>query len=265
MFALTNPEPWTGEEVHRLAIQLNEAAAIGVPHGYLASAEDRRQNGALLAKVEEGAVLDAQASAAYRRAYQAILAENQSFLARFDAELSVLRDHAPDIANNDGGAGIPGRHDHHDLSARRNFSGLLSSLQSLDEAKGIAAGQQRIVTATRAYKDLVDLISHLGVAPHTVSVPYKPAPKPWPDARLGNSFEAMLAAFKEAQFEPVNSPAYWAAIDRGIAAYEALILAVQERIVERLQPWERRFSGRFLSPQTLAPPVTLDRVLRKRP
>jgi len=37
----TNPEPWTPAEIKKITIGLNEAAAIGVPHGFLMGKAER--------------------------------------------------------------------------------------------------------------------------------------------------------------------------------------------------------------------------------
>ncbi|MFZ1682095.1 MAG: hypothetical protein WAT70_13835 [Rhizobiaceae bacterium] len=265
LMAATDPVPLEAARVHRIARQMNEAAAIAVPHGYLMDEALRAQNRALLSRVEHGDVLDADASALYRGVIQAVLLANQAFLARFDRELTVLADHAMHRPNNARGHGIAGRHDHHDLSARLNFAALLAELAALDEAAGWPGAPRRILAAARAWKDLADIVGHLGVSAHSVSVPYEPPPAPWPDQDLGGRFEAMLMAYKQAQAEPVNSPAYWQSMDSALDACAAMILAVQVRIVSRTRSWERRLSGHFLSPQTLATPVELDRPLRPRP
>ncbi|MCA0423456.1 MAG: hypothetical protein LCH61_09050 [Proteobacteria bacterium] len=257
----TSPESIPKPDIRTLATGLNEAAAIGVPHFYLLSDDERKANGALLARVEAGEPLDAADSAAYRRVFQNVLFQSQKFLSRFDAELTVLDNHAAHAPNNVAAEGITGHHDHHDVSARLNFAAMIENLRQLSGADSTFA---RIRLANVVQKDLVDLISHLGVAPHTVSVAYVPPAEPWSDPALGAIFEAMLVAFKAAQFEPIHSPAYWAAIDRALDLYADLIFAVQGRVQAATSPLERRISGRFLSPQTLAPPVDLDRPRRKR-
>ncbi len=262
--AFTDPHPLTRAQISAMTGQLNEAAAVGVPQDFLISDGLRQAHGALLARVERGEPLDEEDSIAYRLVYQRILTDNQSFLARFDRQLTILDDVAMALGNNCGSSGIAGRHDHHDRSARENFAGLLTSLDRLEAAQGWSGSPARILASAHAYKDLVDLISHMGVMPHTLSVPYAPPEIAWKDAALGGSFEAMLAAYKQAQFAPVHSPAYWAAVDTALAAYDRLIVAVQDRIVTRTSPFERRLSGRFLSPQTLAPPIAMNRVLRPR-
>ena len=258
----TNPAPWSKQDISKLTIALNEAAAIGVPHDFLMEKGVRAVHLVLLEKVESGAVLNEVESLEYRKVFQQTLFESQSFLAAFDQQLTVLPDHAMDMKNNAHGVGIAGHHDHHDFSARSNFSGLLNSLDHLKRARTPLG---RILNANAAQKDLIDLISHLGVAPHTVSVAYVAPDTAWPDAELGTVFEDMLKSFKSAQFELVNSPAYWSRIDAGLARYNELILAVQERVLANTSAWERRVSGRFNSTQTLAPPVDLTRKLRRLP
>lgn len=257
----TSPDPIARPEVRRLVSGLNEAAAIGVPHFYLMSDATRAAHRALLARVEAGDRLDGPDSAAYRRLFQGVLHDSQRFLSRFDAELTVLDNHAAGEPNNVSGAGIAGHHDHHDLSARKNFAALLDNLARLAAAE---ASFERIRLANVLQKDLVDLISHLGVAPHSVSVGYVPPAEPWADPTLGEMFEAMLMAFKAAQFQPVHSTAYWTEVDLALEHYAGLIFAVQSAVHARTTPWERRIAGRFLSPQTLAPPVDLDRQPRRR-
>ena len=256
----SNSEPWSKAEITKLTTGLNEAAAIGVPHDYLMDKATRSTHLPLLAKVEAGEVLSVQESLEYRKIFQGVLKANQAFLGRFDAELTPVPDHAMDMDNNIESHGIIGLHDHHDLSAHKNFAAMLQSLSKLDNASSVFT---RIYYTNAAQKDLVDLISHLGIAPHTVSVPYMPPDQPWPDSQLGDQFEAMLKSFKSAQFEQINSTSYWAAVDAGLAHYDELIWNVQTKVVAKTTPWERQIAGRFLAIQTLAPPVDLARPLRR--
>lgn len=214
----------------------------------------KKANSGLLADVESGVILSKDNSVRYRHLFQDILHEHQNYLARFDAQLSVIADHAMQTDNNTQGQGISGHHDHHDLSALANFEEMLLSIEKLNTSRTFIS---RIVYANFVQKDLVDLISHVGVAPHTVSVGYEAPDQPWLNLALGAQFEAMLKAYKSAQFELVNSPQYWAAIDQGQSAYGLLILSVQEIVFSKTARWERRIAGRFLSLQTLAPPVDL--------
>lgn len=257
----TGPDPIPRAEIRAMTVGLNEAAAIGVPHHFLMNDATRKANAALLARVEAGEALDAADSAAYRRIFQRVLHDNQRFLARFDAELTVLDDLAPAEPNNVSGHGVVGHHDHHDASARNNFAAMLRNLLRLETATWPG---ERIRLANVVQKDLVDLISHLGVAPHTISINYVAPERPWPDRQLGDLFEAMTIAFKQAQFEPVHSHAYWQAIDRALDRYADLIFETQSRVHAATSPSERRFAGHFLSPQTLPPPVNLNRPLRPR-
>jgi hypothetical protein len=257
----TNPEPYRKEQISTLTAALNEAAAIGVPHGFLMGDDVRVLHAALINKVEAGDTLSIGESAEYRRIFQNVLHDSQAFLGRFDAQLTIINDHAMQDANNTQEQGIAGHHDHHDVSARLNFAGVLESLENLSLSKTPFG---RIFYANRAQKDLVDLISHIGVAPHTVSVTYSVNAIAWSDERLGSHFENMLLAFKAAQFEPIHSPQYWAGIDQGLSEYDALILLVQDRVMQHTSAWERRISGRFLSAQTLAPPVELTKSLRRK-
>jgi hypothetical protein len=257
----STPEPWVANDLSNLTRQLNEAAAIGVPHDFLMDKKIRSTNDPLFAKVEAGIELNEEESRQYRVLFQSILHDSQGFLGAFDRELSVVSDHAMERPNNIAGSGIGGLHDHHDISARKNFSKLLASLESLDMA---GSAMSRIFHANAAQKDLVDLISHLGVAPHTVSIGYEKPDAPWPDGQLGMLFEEMVLHYKQAQSERVNSLAYWTAVDEATAKYAALILAVQDRIWSKTSAWERRVAGRFNAVQTFAPPVDLARPLRKK-
>jgi hypothetical protein len=257
----SNPQPWPPEDVRKITVGLNEAAAIGVPHDFLMRKEMRADNLALIEKVEQGTELSAAESTTYRALFQTTLQESQKFLSWFDAELSILPDQSMEISNNVNTMGIAGRHDHHDISARKNFAALLKTLADLNKADGSFA---RIKLANAAQKDLVDLISHMGVAPNTISVPYVPPENPWPNPELGEHFEAMMMAFKKAQFAAVNSAPYWQAVDEALSHYAALILAVQKQVQVHTSVWQRRIAGRFLAIQTLAPPVSIDRPLRRK-
>jgi hypothetical protein len=257
----SNPKAWTGQEIENLVLALNEAAAVGVPHDFLMDRKQRSQHLPLLLKVERGEELTPAESTSYRVLFQATLQQNQSFLGRFDAELSVLHDYAMAVANNINSLGISGNHDHHDLSASKNMDALQEALQKLDAAQSTFA---RVKYANGAQKQLVDLISHMGVMPHTVSVVESNVETLNQKSGPGVHFEAMLRAFKAAQFENVNSPAYWRAIAAGLKSYNRLILDVQSYIQERTTPWERRLAGRFMALQTSPPPVDLQRPQRQQ-
>ena len=250
-----DPGPMSEVDITAWTQRLNEAAAIGVPHGFLMDEPARLANTALLTKVEAGSELTADESRQYRQLFQSILYDNQQFLSAFDNELTVLQDVAPETANNCLSLGIAGLHDHHDVSARLNFAAIIMSLDRLNAARGPLGVLTRIAAANAALKDLSDLIGHLGVAVHSLSVPYAEPETPWKDAALGGLFETMLVEFKAAQFETVNSPGYWAHVDKALAAYGGLVSTVQARIGRDASPLEQRIAGRFLSLRTLAPQV----------
>lgn len=259
-FAFTRSSPWQKPELDALVLQLNEAAAIGVPHDFLMKAETRIANLALLQKVEQGAVLTEEESQIYRHLFQTVLQQSQSFLARFDGELSVLPDHDMAHANNVSGYGIAGLHDHHDLSARRNFVALQDELRQAEQATNPVS---RVLALNAVQKDLVDLISHIGVAAHTVSTPYESPTQPWREVELGELFESYIKHTKQAQFAAIHSPAYWQGVDEALADYTGLIIAVQNRLKAASSPVEMRIAGYFNGFQTLAPPISLHRKLRR--
>lgn len=251
LFALSHDaSPYSPADVRRLADLLNEGAATDVPHHSLMTEEQRQTHAALLAKVESGRQLSAAESARYRALYQATLQQNQAKLALFDSNLTILTDVDMARPNNVGGRGIAHSHDHHDVSARSNFDDMMHSLDAITRAKGPLGWATRISNANQAYKNLTDIVLHLGTAPQTVSVGYVPRGSV-PD-RMTADFETMLAAYKAAQFSPVNSPAYVADVHRALGAYDNLVLAVQARVNRDLSPFERRLAGRWLAPQTLS-------------
>jgi hypothetical protein len=78
----------------------------------------------------------------------------------------------------------------------------------------------------------------------------------------------MMAHFKAAQFEPVNSPAYVTEVHAALDRYDALVMVVQDRIYARLGPVERSLSGSWGSWRSLPPPlkgVTTQRIPRASP
>ena len=106
--------------------------------------------------------------------YQSILKDKQSELKLIDRELTVLTDYRPGEKNNVGTLGIEGSHDHHDSSAAANLSALRDDLVHLEGASGATASFTRVHAAIGAYKDLTDIIEHMGTAPQTKSVPNEP-------------------------------------------------------------------------------------------
>ncbi|MCR9139368.1 MAG: hypothetical protein NXI27_25435 [Alphaproteobacteria bacterium] len=245
--------PHSARDVRLYTSLLNEIAAVDVPHNSFLSDEQKTDHADLLALVESGKQLTEQQSRTYRQLIQQILLDHQSRLVWLDTSLTVMNDVEIDEVNNVGGTGIEGLHDHHDQSARRNFSDLSVALQRLETANGITAPVVRIFSANRAYKNLTDIILHLAVAAHSVSVEYMPPDLDVEPGTMAADFESMLMAYKIAQFAPVNSQTYVAQIGRAMDAYDRLVLAAQARINQRLSPLERRLAGRWLALHTIAP------------
>jgi len=253
-FILTRDNrPHGARDVRLFTSLLNEIAAIDVPHNSFLTDDERRQNAGLLGLVESGTDLSPEQSQSYRRLMLATLHKHQSRLVWLDSNLTVLTDVCMDEPNNVGGSGIAGRHDHHDVSARRNFADLVMALEHIDAAGGVMAPFVRVYRANQAYKNLTDIILHLAVSVHSVSVPYRPPEQDVEAGSMAADFEAMLVAYKVAQFAPVNGTVYVAQIGRAMDAYDRLVLTVQARINQRLSPLERRLAGRWLAIHTVAP------------
>jgi hypothetical protein len=244
-----DPPKWTASEIRERVDLLNENSAVTTPHLTLGK-KTREAHLALFEKVERGQELSAEESATYRVLYQSILKDKQSELKLLDGELTVLTDFRPEEKNNVGTLGIAGAHDHHDSSAAANLSALRDDLSRLEGADGAMASFTRVRAAISAYKNLTDIIEHMGTAPQTKSVPNEP--KPGID-ELQQHFEIMMDHYKRAQFEAVNSPAYVTEVHQALDAYDSLVSQVQGRIYAHLGPLERSLSGRWCSWRSLGP------------
>ncbi|MES1264157.1 MAG: hypothetical protein ABUU24_00725, partial [Variovorax sp.] len=201
-------------------------------------------------------------SAKYRLLYQSILNDKQHELSLLDGQLTVLTNYKLDEKNNVGTMGIEGAHDHHDASAGANLVALWEDLAKLDHSEGALSSYARVRAALAAYKDLDDIVLHMATAPQTKSVPREPQQ---PTDDLQAKYEPMMAHFKRAQFEPVNSPGYIAEVHQALDNYAALVVLVQDRVYDKLGPFERSLVGRWGSWRTLAPPlrgVTANRIPR---
>lgn len=254
--AFQDVTPLTADEIRRKADEVNQAAAVNIPHGFDNGA---RRNAALelFTRVERNQELSDEDSARYRAAYQAIIFDKQSTLRRFDRNLTVLTDVDMDRANNVGGNGIAGRHDHHDASVRSNLASLTKELAALD---GVPLLRARF--GAQAYKDLSDILAHLGTVPHTKSTPYVPPGHALTEVeRIG---EESLRAFKAAQFARVNSPGYWTAVFHGLDLFDQLASTVQRTVDGKLTRVERKMSGRWGSVQSLGPWLTVGSEPRRR-
>ena len=244
-----DPPKWTASEISAKVDLLNENAAVTTPHHSLGK-KTRAANLALFEKVERGEPLTADESAAYRVLYQSILKDKQAELKLIDRELTVLTNFRSEEKNNVGTLGIEGSHDHHDSSAAANLSALRDDLARLESASGVTASFARVQAAISAYKDLTDIIGHMGTAPQTKSVPNEPKV---PVDELQQQFESIMAHYKRAQFEPVNSPAYVTEVHLALDSYDVLVTLVQDRIYSHLGPLERSLSGRWDGWRSLGP------------
>jgi len=256
-----NPRKWKPDEIGARVDLLNEKAAIDTPHHDLGK-KIREENLTLFEKVERGEPLSAGESADYRVLYQSILRSKQSEFRKIDHELTVLTDYMPREKNNVGTLGIEGSHDHHDASAEANLAALRQDLDRIETASGVTASLTRVRAAVAAWKDLDDIILHMATAPQTKSVPRQPEAA---SDQLQVQYETMMAHFKRAQFEAVNSPAYATEVHAALDQYGAMVVLVQDRIYAHLGPLERSLSGRWGSWRSLAPSlrgVTTNRIPR---
>lgn len=253
--------PLTASQLKAITDRLNEMSQTSVPHHRLMASDIQSSNAALLTKVESGVELTVGESETYRTLIQATLFHKQRILSLVDTSLTVLHDKGMDLTNNVAELGIAGDHDHHDTSATNNFGAMLTELNNVETAHGVFVSFIRIKNTNAAYKDLLDILPHLSVAVQSVDLPLAP-PAAWADPDLGAKFNAVLAAFKQAQFSPVNSSAYALALHDGLNAYDILVLAVQARIVAKTNNIERHIAGRFMATQTLAPALEYELPLR---
>jgi len=259
-----DPPKWTASEIGGRVDLLNEKAAIETPHHTLGK-KIRAAHLALFEKVESGQPLTAEESAEYRVLYQTILNQKQHELSLLDGELTVLTNYMPEKPNNVGSFGIEGKHDHHDASAGANLAALRQDLQRMESASGPLASFTRVRAAIEAYKDLDDVVLHMATAPQTKSVSRTPETSA---DELQAQFEPMMAHFKSAQFEPVNSPAYATDVHAALDRYDAMVLLVQDRVYAHLGPVERSLTQRWGSWRSLAPSlkgVTTKRIPRTSP
>lgn len=254
-----DPPKIPAPEISRRVDLLNEKAAIETPHHTLGK-KVRAENLPLFEKVERGEPLTDEESARYRVLYQSILKSKQHELSKIDHELTVLTDYMPEAPNNVGGQGIEGAHDHHDASSAANLAALMRDLEIIEDSS--SGFFRRVRYGIAAYKDLDDIILHMATAPQTKSVPRSPET---PTDELHTQYEQMMAHFKRAQFEPVNSPAYAEAVHAALDRYDAMAVMVQDRIYAALGPVERSLTGGWGSWRSLTPSlkgVTADRIPR---
>jgi hypothetical protein len=252
-----DPPALSPQEITARVDRLNEGAAVQVPHFSLDHGKTRAKHIALFQRVERGEVLSDEDSVQYRVVYQELLRQHQRYLRTFDGNLTVLFNVGMTQPNNVHGKGIEGSHDHHDESARSNFRDMRDEIHRISSAQGPAASLVRTRNAICAYKDLTDILLHLGTAPQTKSVPYDPQEsQPADNAdNMEALFDNVLREFKLAQFEAVNSVNYKEHIIRALDSYDLLVQDVQKVVYARLSPLERTFSGVWGGWQSLGPPV----------
>lgn len=240
--------PLTQEQISRMVDEINEKAAVTVPQKF----DDRyicRNRPDLCAKVRNGDRLTDEESIAYRLLYQEVIFREQKILKRLDSNLTVIHDFGMSLPNNVHGRGIAGSHDHHDASVHSNLADMEQSIQVIRDHHATTIA--RVRAGIFLYKDLSDVLSHLGTVPHTKSTPYQP-----PERQLGKleqQGEESLRAFKTAQFANINSDEYWSALKRGLDSFDVLALDVQSTLDGNLTPMERHLVGRWGSFQSLGP------------
>lgn len=255
------PQKLTRADLIERIRALNESTAWHVPHFGLDDGVIRTQYEALFAPMEQGQVLSTSDSRRYREIYQQLLRENRSGLAFFDRNLTVLVDHAMDIDNNVGSTGIAGDHDHHDASIRSNLNDIQANLEILSGSSFFGFSPAKILAGLLVHKDTMDILLHVGTVPQTKSTRYEPLQT---DDPVADATEKVLQHFKNAQFEGVNSFAYWQDVDRGIVAYAELVIIVQDLVFARLTPAELVVVGAWGNWRTFAPGPEY-RPIRNRP
>lgn len=208
--------------------ELNHMAGVETPHFRLGK-ELRSQNLVLFERVEGGTPLSEEDSKTYRLLYQRILEEHRWLLGLFDFQLCAMTDVELESENNVGGRGIAGTFDHHDRSARDNFERVIRAVKALEQKD--KAEFLKAWAARQGYKDLTDILLHLATVPHTKSIKYRGNPT---NGSMEGKFERTLELFKAAQFYPVNSAPYNAAVADSLEAYRGLVEEYNAVVVRSL-------------------------------
>ena len=247
-FVSEKTNPLSPDEVRTRDDEVNQASCVNIPHSF-ADGKLRAEEPALTSKVEQDALLSDSESNAYRSAYQQIVYLEQPMLRRIDRNLTVMKDVQMSRLNNVAGHGIAGSHDYHDESVRSNLYDLTKEVESAENPA--SSSLTKIWSAILAYKDLSDTLSHLATMPNTKSTAYLPPVAP--SIGYQEAGETILKYFKDAQFAPVDSDAYWASIWQGLDAYDSVAMDVQLRLYRSLNPVERHLAGRWGSVQSLGP------------
>lgn len=243
VFFVQRVRPYERAEADGMMKELYEGVQIDVPHRKLDGGKTRAGNAELFAKVEKGEPLTDEESARYRGLYQQILAGAQTRKEWYDRE---VRGTADDEA-----------------SVRANLHEIGEVLERLRGLGAVAAPYERTKYAIFAYKDLFDVMAHLATSPNTRGGAYA-APQAKPPTDVEERGEVFLKDIQAAQLERVNSPGYWAAIDRALLAFVDLVVEVQARVDPRLGWFERRMAGPFGGWQSLTPLLAQRSIPRPR-
>lgn len=252
------PVPLASGFISNHVTALYQAASIWVPHFEIDNGQLRNQHKPLFEKVEQDLPLSEIECENYRKLYQDLLLKNQHRFGQLDTQLSVVENLAMTEKNNVGGFGVEGKHDHHDLSSRNNFTEIHKSvhyLQQNSHNKDWIFSLSRVEQALSIYKNLNDVLFHLGTVPHTKSVAHIPL-----DVDAGEPmqklFESMLFHFKQAQFLVINSPEYREQLKLALDEYQQLVEMNQRIVHENLSSLELKLVGNWGGWRSLTPDVS---------
>jgi len=246
---VSNRAPLSAGTVAVFSDRLFEFSATEFVHSGYAK-DDSRSGQTLFECVIEGRVLTHEQSTAYRTLVQGWLLEKQGLFERLDADIALRTDEGMNVANNVGGMGIPGTHDHHDASAAHNAHDIQSNLARLAEVGPL----RRVHLANDIYKDVTDIMVHLAPAIHSVGLLKEDAVSAIDD----EVFVQLYRAMKQAQAANINSEQYWRAIDDAMIAYQSYVLKVQADVRAQNGAVLHALSGQWLSLQTIAPRLSED-------
>lgn len=253
-----NPEPLTKEQITSTTYRVFEYSGIYAPHNLLFKPDDFEKHKALFDDVEAGKELNAEQSKTYRMVYQSLLVENQFIFKMLDSNINILTDVNMDIENNVGDKGIANKNDHHDASVRSNLTDMLNSMKVLSENNGTYSN---IKNAKSFYKNTMDIMLHLGTIPQVKSTKHQ-VKEGSADNKVDQLIELSLVHFKQAQFENINSQAYWREVRLALDSYVKVVLIVQNIVQKKLSPIERTLTGTWDSWKNLAPIIDSDLKVR---
>jgi hypothetical protein len=216
IFAVQRVAPLDRSEADTLVRALHEGAQIERPHRKIDKGQTRGAHLLLFGKVERGEPLDADESARYRSLYRSIVGAQD----------------APRLR------AVP-----HEIA---------ETLERLRSLGSVSAPYERSKYARASYATLFDLLSSLAMIPNLPESHDPPLAAP-PETKVEQLGESAFVAMSAAAHEPVNSPAYFAAIDKGLTASVDLVLEVQSLTDPRLGWFERKVAGPFGGWQSVSP------------